>query len=94
MFVTDIEISQYQYCSKSSRHTANVCMTLKDQLVTLFCRLDLPQDESPKSRAAAFVAEATRQMLRMPEYRSGQVKLNFPERVTDNTSRQIARQIA
>ena len=90
MLVTDIEITQYQYCSRSSRHTANVCMTLKNQLVTLFCRLDLPEDELPDSRASAFVTEATRQLLRMPEYRSGRHKLQFSDTLHGDTSRQTA----
>lgn len=90
MLVTDIEISQYHYCADSSRHMASVCMTLKNQMVTLFCRLDLPQDEGPKIRAAAFVAEATRQLLRMPEYRSGREKLAFSEALTGNATRQTA----
>ncbi len=90
MLVTDIEISQYQYCSKSSRHLAVVCMTLKNQMVTLFCRLDLPEDENPKSRATAFFNEATRQLLRMPEYRSGQKQLTFSDTLRGIATRQMA----
>jgi len=90
MLVTDIEISQYHYCPTSLRHTATVCMSLKNQTVTLFCRLDLQADEDPAARAAAFVAEATRQLLRMPEYRSGHQKLHFAEALTNNTARLIA----
>jgi len=90
MLVTDIEISRYVYCQRSLRHTASVCMTLKNQMVTLFCRLDLPQDEDPKSRAAAFVAEATRQLLRMPEYRSGRQKLKIPDALAEEAVRQMA----
>lgn len=90
MLVTDIEISRHQYCIRSSRHTARVRMTLKNQVVTLFCRLDLPQDENPKNRATAFVAEATRQLLRMPEYRSGRSKLQFSGSLTSNAPRLMA----
>ena len=90
MLVTDIEIFQYQYCTLSMRHVASVRMTLKNQVVTLFCRLDLPQDENPRNRAAAFVSEATRQLLRMPEYRSGRNKLQFSESLSGITSRQVA----
>lgn len=90
MLVTDIEIAQYHYCSNSSRHIANVCMTLKNQVITLFCRLDLPQDENPKSRAAAFVNEATRQLLRMPEYRSGQMRLQFAADLSPPPMQQMA----
>ncbi|MCF6234663.1 MAG: hypothetical protein L3J36_16425 [Rhodobacteraceae bacterium] len=79
MLVTDIQIAQYHYCTGSSRHIANVSMTLKHQIVTLFCRLDLPEDESANDRATAFVSEATRQLLRMPEYRSGQQTLAFSD---------------
>jgi hypothetical protein len=90
MFVTNIEINRYQYCTKSLRHTAVVCMTLKDQIVTLFCRLDLPEDENPRSRATAFVAEATRQLLRMPEYRSGRETLRFADKLTKIEAQQSA----
>jgi len=94
MLVTDIEISQYQYCLRSSRHKASVSMTLKNQLVTLFCRLDLPQDETPDSRAKAFVAEAKRQLLRMPEYRSGRKQLQFSDALTGNAVQQMTRKMA
>ena len=90
MLVTDIEISQYQYCQKSSRHIACVCMTLKNQMVTLLCRLDLPRDENPTIRATAFVTEATRQLLRMPEYRSGSKKLQFSDTLRDLCMPQMA----
>ena len=77
MLVTDIEISNYQYCPKSARHLANVCVTLRNQIVTLFCQLDLPADETPSARASAFVGEALRQLRRMPELRSGHRTLEF-----------------
>lgn len=75
MVVTSIEISDYQYCPSSARHMARVCMTLKDRIVTLFCQLDLPEGENPGERA--FVGEATRQLCRMPEIRSGRDRLEF-----------------
>lgn len=75
MFITDIEISQYHYCPKTMRHMANVSLTLKNQVVSLFCQLDLPAHVNNANRAAAFVGEATRQLRRMPEYRSGQQSL-------------------
>jgi len=90
MLVTDIEFSDYTYCRQSLRHQGTVCMILKNQAVTLFCRLDLPQDEDPKSRAAAFVAEATRQLLRMPEYRSGRQKLEVADGLVEGARRQMA----
>lgn len=78
MLVTDVEISQYQYCPKSMRHMASVCMTLKNQIVTLYCQLDLPETATGPQRVTAFVREATRQLRRMPEYRSGNVSLDVP----------------
>jgi hypothetical protein len=90
MLVTDIEISRYQFCTRSTRHIASVRMTLKNQVVTLFCRLDLPRDENPEKRATAFVAEATRQLLRMPEYRSGRNKLLFSDALSGDASRLMA----
>ncbi|MHA6263094.1 hypothetical protein ACXYMO_07825 [Arenibacterium sp. CAU 1754] len=82
MLVTDIEITHYQYCQKSARHIANVCVTLKNQIVTLLCRLDLPEDECGQSRAVAFVDDAIRQLRRMPEVRSGRQELQFAESLT------------
>ena len=90
MLVTDIEIAQYHYCPHSLRHIANVSMTLKNQITTLFCRLDLPEDENADNRATAFVVEATRQLLRMPEYRSGRQTLAFSETLGGFSTRQSA----
>ena len=82
MLVTDIEITHYHYCRKSARHMASVCLTLKNQIVTLFCQLDLPENESGATRATAFIGEATRQLRRMPEFRSGQKTLEFSHNLT------------
>lgn len=81
MLVTDIEINDYRFCNRSERHLGRVTMTLKNRTVTLFCRLDMPPGEPPRRRAEAFVAEATRQLLRMPEFRSGMNKLYFADGV-------------
>lgn len=77
MLVTGIEITHYQYCPNSARHMASVCLTLKDRIVTLFCQLELPDNPTPGSRARAFIGEATRQLCRMPEIRSGRDRLEF-----------------
>ena len=77
MLVTDISINQYRYCPVSARHMANVCMTLRNQIVTMFCQLDLPDDENNTKRAAAFVGDAIRQLGKMPEYRSGDKTLEI-----------------
>ncbi|SLN59759.1 hypothetical protein TRL7639_03284 [Falsiruegeria litorea R37] len=81
MLVTNVEISQYTYCERTERHTANVCMTLGDMFVTLFCALDIPANECPKTRAKAFVGDAMRQLRRMPEYRSGHKSIELSEQV-------------
>ena len=77
MLVTDIEITHYRYCPTRARHLANVCMTLKDRIVSMACALDLPADTPNAPRAAAFVQDAIRQLKRMPELRSGQARLEF-----------------
>ena len=41
----------------------------------------LQNGEPPRRRAEAFVAEATRQLLRMPEFRSGANSLRFADGV-------------
>lgn len=79
MLVTDIEISQYHYDTRSSRHLATVAMTCKNRVVSLFCQLDLPRNEPAKDRASAFVRDAIRQLRRMPEFRSGSATLEFLE---------------
>lgn len=79
MLVTDIEINHYRYCSDRARHIADVCMTLKNQVVTLLCTVDLPADASGPSRVSAFVNDAVRQLRRMPELRSGKANLEFAE---------------
>lgn len=77
MIVTNIEIEEYTYCTETARHVARVCMHLKNQVVTLFCQLKLPGGISPATRNDAIIKEATRQMMRMPEYRSGRETLEF-----------------
>ncbi|MFC3119199.1 hypothetical protein ACFOHS_17400 [Jhaorihella thermophila] len=47
MLVTDIEITHYHYNKDRARHVANVCLTLKDRVVSLFCQTDLPEAEKP-----------------------------------------------
>jgi hypothetical protein len=79
MFVTDIEISQYIYDSDKSLHRANVCMTLKDRVISLVCQLRLPADKPQSARMAALVKDAVRQLNRMPELRSGRTKLEFAD---------------
>lgn len=82
MLVTDISINQYRYCPVSARHMASVCMTLKNQIVTTFCQLDLPEHETKSNRASAFVGDAIRQLGRMPEYRSGAKTLEIADDIT------------
>mgnify|MGYP001171677004 CR=1 FL=1 len=77
MLVTHIEISQYAYDRSSARYQAVVAMTLKNQVVDLFCQVDLPENDNPRSRTVAFISDAVRQMKRMPEIRSGQKTLSF-----------------
>lgn len=79
MIVTEIKITHYHYCSASARHVASVCMTLKGRIVTLLCALDLPDTETDSDRTRAFVGEASRQLGRMPEFRSGRDTLEFAE---------------
>jgi len=76
MLVTDIQITPFDDGTGSSGTSARVCMTSDNQVVTLLCRIGTDQKESPVD---AFVAEATRQMQRMPEFRSGRVILRFAE---------------
>jgi len=82
VLVTDIEISHYSYDPLSARHQANVAMTLKNQVISLFCKLDMPEDEPDRTRATAFVRDAIRQLKRMPEFRSGASQLQFSDNLT------------
>jgi len=84
VLVTDIEISQYEYCASSARHTANVSMRTKDRMVTMFCQLILPEGQSARARTLALVGEAMRQLRRMPEFRSGQTTLEFAGKLNND----------
>lgn len=75
MEITGVEISQYRYCHNQARHLATVCMTMPDRIITMFCRVDLPEDEAPVRRTDAFMRDAARQLLRMPEFRSGETPI-------------------
>ena len=46
--------------------------------VTLVCHAEGSRDEDRRSLAQKMVADAQRQMSRMPEYRLGQNRLDFP----------------
>ncbi|SDC61702.1 hypothetical protein [Ruegeria marina] len=86
MLITNIEISRYTYCADTSRHSASVCLTLADRIVTLFCSLDLPGETSAVSRAQAFVGDALRQMRRMPEFRTGKQHLQIDKRLAPGSA--------
>lgn len=77
MLVTDIEITDYQYCDRLERHRATVGVTLKDHFITLLCKADLPKNAASTRRARAFVEDAVRQLHRMPEVRSGAAAVDF-----------------
>lgn len=79
MQVTDIEISDYRYCPQTARHQARVHLMMGDRHVNLMCQVNLPTGQNASARRAAFVAEAARQMRRMPEFRSGRRTLEFPD---------------
>ncbi|MCE8512448.1 hypothetical protein KBY24_10710 [Ruegeria pomeroyi] len=81
MQITNVEISQYHVCPSTARHSASVCMTLADRMVTLFCSLELPEEISPLARTQAFVGDAMRQLRRMPEFRSGKDQLYLDDQV-------------
>jgi hypothetical protein len=90
MLVTDIEITHYEYRRASAQHVANVCMTLNTQIISLFCKLDLPETETSAARAAAFVSEAIRQLRKMPEFRSGRKTLEFRDTLAVLPTMQLA----
>jgi hypothetical protein len=79
MLVTNIEISHYSYDALAARHQANVAMTMQDKVVNMYCQLDLPMGEAQRTRNLAFIGEATRQLRRIPEFRSGKQELRFSE---------------
>lgn len=79
MLVTDFEISHYRWCADSARHLANVSMTLPDRIVTMYCQIDDARNVPERHRTRAFLREATRQLQRMPEFRSGRTTLEFAD---------------
>lgn len=86
MLVTNIQISQYAYDRLSAKHQANVKLTVPGKVVSLFCQLDMPHNETVSSRSVAFVGDAIRQLKRMPEIRSGQQKLSFADNLICQTA--------
>ncbi|MEY8842400.1 hypothetical protein AB9K41_25495, partial [Cribrihabitans sp. XS_ASV171] len=75
MQITRIEITETRYCRDRAEHRASLRLSLPDRVVTLFCALDLPPDIAPAQRDRALMADALRQMRRMPEFRSGRIPL-------------------
>ena len=73
MQIKDVEFSQYRYCGEQSRHFVTVCMTLPDRVITMFCRADLPENETTGRCKDAFLRDAARQLKRMPEFRADDV---------------------
>lgn len=80
MQVTDIEISDYDYCARTARHQARVHVVMGNRHINLMCHVSLADDESADTRRAAFLAEAARQLSRMPEFRTGREDVVIADR--------------
>lgn len=77
MLITDITISDCHYRKDTADHAARVSLGIANQAITLFCRIDLPEQVDAGQRAQAFVQDAMRQLRRMPEFRSGRQELQL-----------------
>ncbi|MGE4324681.1 MAG: hypothetical protein AB7E21_01050 [Pseudodonghicola sp.] len=78
MQITDIEISCLSFDAARGLHTANVGIAFADRFVVLFCSAALPGGAGDEDRDFALTYDALRQLRRMPEFRSGQARLELP----------------
>lgn len=77
MYVDSIEFLDCHYDSKSARHIAMIHVTLGVNNVTLRCTSDEIENAPVPDVFSNLLADAKRQLLRMPEYRSGSQTLHF-----------------
>lgn len=75
MQILDIEMSDHAFDAARGRHSANVGLVFADHFVSIFCSLALPDGTGTKARDFALLNDALRQLRRMPEFRTGRVKL-------------------
>lgn len=70
MLVDRIEILEPAFESIAQQHVAMVSVEAGHQIVTLHCSVTLPECAAPSARDAALIADAMRQVSRMPEHRT------------------------
>ena len=84
MHVLRVEMSRLRRIEEGPLYAADMRLHLIDDdanpagHVALVCHAEGSQDEDRRSLAQKMVADAQRQMSRMPEYRLGQNRLDFP----------------
>ena len=74
MYITQIEVSQMQNASGQGRVSGFVSIDSDEGHVQMHCAVS---DTAPSMRRDALIAEALRQLRRMPEFRTGRRDLSF-----------------
>lgn len=77
MYVDSINFLDCKYDSRSAHHIAMIHVTLGANNVTLRCTSDEIENAPLPDVFSGLLADAKRQLLRMPEYRSGSQVLHF-----------------
>ncbi|MDQ7072049.1 MAG: hypothetical protein Q9M48_15185 [Rhodobacterales bacterium] len=77
MYVDSINFLDCRYDGKSARHIAMIHVLLGSNNITLRCTSGQVEKAPVQSVISGLLADAKRQLLRMPEYRSGSQTLHF-----------------
>jgi len=77
MYVNSISFLNAHFDSNTARHHATIHLVIDQNNVTLCCTVDLIENAPVKEVIAGILNDAKRQIMRMPEYRSGAQILHF-----------------
>jgi hypothetical protein len=79
MYVNSINVQSAHYDSISACHRAIIFLLIGKNNVTLSCASDHCENASVQDVIGGLLADAKRQINRMPEYRSGAQILHFAD---------------
>lgn len=77
MYVTDIEITEIPVESGDLTNKSSVVFTSYERQIQVMCDIREAESHNPVKRRMAFVADALRQLKRMPEFRTGRAEIEF-----------------
>lgn len=78
MYVDNINLLSSYFDSSNVRHKAIIHFAIGTQNITLSCTANLHENAPETTVIDELIADAKRQVLRMPEYRSRVQLLKFP----------------